>query len=188
MPSTWVVCSFRRRLSSSAKTTDASCADGRTIITTRIPIPPAARRRPTPTDEPSPSGRSTPKTTCRRAYGRCSIATSSRSRSNGSSIPTRPSRTAIRSATISTGVPTASRRWLRSTSRPHRSASRTEALRAGKAPIRPTRITSDGRRCATTPTATSARCRPWDSLRSVICGATRVSTSWPKSATPHTTR
>ena len=163
-------------------------ADGRTIITTRIPIPPAARRRPTPTDEPSPSGRSTPKTTCRRAYGRCSIATSSRCRSNGSSTPTRPSRTAIRSATISTGVPTASRRWLRSTSRPHRSASRTAALRAGKAPIRPTRITSDGRRCATTPTATSARCRPWDSLRSVICGATRVSTSWPKSATPHTTR
>ena len=162
--------------------------DGRTIITTRIPIPPAARRRPTPTDEPSPSGRSTPKTTCRRACRRCSIATFSRSRSNGSSTPTRPSRTAIRSTTISTGVPTASRRWLRSTSRPHRSASRTAALRAGKAPIRPTRITSDGRRCATTPTATFARCRPWDSLRSVICGATRVSTSWPKSATPHTTR
>ena len=183
-----VACSFRRRLSSSAKTTDASCADGRTIITTRIPIPPAARRRPTPTDEPSPSGRSTPKTTCRRACRRCSIATFSRSRSNGSSTPTRPSRTAIRSTTISTGVPTASRRWLRSTSRPHRSASRTAALRAGKAPIRPTRITSDGRRCATTPTATFARCRPWDSLRSVICGATRVSTSWPKSATPHTTR
>ena len=93
---------------SSAKTTDASCADGRTIITTRIPIPPAARRRPTPTDEPSPSGRSTPKTTCRRACRRCSIATFSRSRSNGSSTPTRPSRTAIRSTTISTGVPTAS--------------------------------------------------------------------------------
>lgn len=58
----------------------------------------------------------------------------------------------------------------------------------GKGAYTPTRITSDGRRCATTPTATFARCRPWDSLRSVICGTTRVSTSWPKSATPHTTR
>ena len=51
---------FEEVIEQRAKTTDASCADGRTIITTRIPIPPAARRRPTPTDEPSPSGRSTP--------------------------------------------------------------------------------------------------------------------------------
>ena len=161
MPSTWVVCSFRRRLSSSAKTTGRILRRRTNYYYDTNPYTASRKgddlRRRTNRHRADALRRRLP------AVERTDDARSQlpRSRSNGSSIPTRPSRTAIRSATISTGVPDSLSTLASLDLSPASFRFSNRSSTGGKGALRPTRITSDGRRCATTPTATSARCRPW---------------------------